>query len=666
MKKKSLILFLILNFSKFIGQINPLIYEVADENLKDSALIYFNFAREKLSNNQYSEAAYYLEKSSLFAKPNAYINYLMGVSYCYDEANYLLALPNIKKASNVAQNIEDYNYFLALAYQRIDSTEKAIKIYYKELTRSNIHPDYKADLRLKINQCIQQEKYKNKKNNVIIKNIGKPINTDAAEYTPLINSADNYLVFTYRGERSLGAKKNKNIKLKKNNNEDFFEDIFFSTLINDSIWSNPQPIQNLNTTGHDAAVCLNSDATEMFIYRYNSTGKGDLLISEFDGINWSKPKLPKGLNSKEWDGSACFVPNSNKIIIASERPGGYGGKDLYMAERLNSTTWGNIRNLGPEVNSKKDEDAPFITPDGEILFFSSNNNASIGGYDIFRSDIKELQFSKPYNLGEPINTVNDDKFFVVSANGKHAYFSSLRKGGYGDQDIYTVEPGIPGKPVQLLQIEGLVTIDGKPAQANVEITANNNRKKYNSTVKNNKISGKFLTNLPVGFKYNLSVKTDKFPPMQIELNASKIDSFVTLNVYANFNTSDYENKINALIAEKKTIIENNRSKFDLNSFASKYGSYTTDSLLYKVQVGAFKMVENFSFNKAIGLPKIIRYTDDDYITRFTMGAYKTYNEAFELLKKVNTSNNVTDAFIISEYKGKKKFLYQLINEKIIN
>jgi hypothetical protein len=395
-------------------------------------------------------------------------------------------------------------------------------------------------------------------------------------------------------------------------------------------------------------------------------GKGDLYLSKLVNNTYTKPVYQAGLNSTEWDGSACFIPNQDKVIFASERKGGYGGKDLYIAEKMKDNVWGNIKNLGPVINSKYDEDAPFVTPDGKMLFFSSNNSSSFGGYDVFRSDLKVNEWQAPYNLGAPINTKYDDKFFIVRADGRTGYYSSFKQGGTGEQDIYRIEPGIPGVPVELLEVNGFVSVDGKPVAATIEVASVFKNKRMDMELTSNKNTGIFLTNLPAGDKYTLTVKVEKFPQQVIDLNTVGIDSFMVLNVYADFNSADYDKKLSEMTKVTETEVKSATSTtFDKEAFAAKFGNTKKDSLAFKVQIGAYKTFENFNYNNILGFPKIIRQTDNDYITRFFMGHYATYNEALELLKKIKSTDVLRDCFIIANYKGKKKYLHELINEKIL-
>ena len=216
-----------------------------------------------------------------------------------------------------------------------------------------------------------------------------------------------------------------------------------------------------------------------------------------------------------------------------------------------------------------------------------------------------------------------------------------------------------------LQVQGLVMLDGKPIKADIEVNSIVKDGKFKTNISSNKLTGSFLLNLPVNDKYELVLRLDKFPQQVIELSTLAIDSFLVINVYADFTSAEYDKKLSEL---NFSVSKNNKisfDKFDKKTFGANYGLKKVDGLVYKVQIAAYKLYENFNYNSLIGMPKIIRQTDNDYITRFSMGNFETFNEAQQLLEKVQ-SHNLRDAFIYSVYKGEKKFLHQLLQEKIVN
>lgn len=647
----------------------------ADELLFESASVGLNGADLKLLKEGRVKfiQAYYVDALALFdsisAKEQPYLNYLKGICYSHDPDNEQKALPLLSALKEKENEIDGYNFNMAYALVKNDSIVSAIEYFKKALAveeKKGLKDEkFVNEINLSLQHCYNILDLKEKKSFVRITNVGAPINTKADEYSPLIPSNGEIMIYTYRGPKAKGGKQTvKGSKIRNIENvELFYEDIFISRRINDTTWSVPAGIDELNTNTHDAAVSLNADATELFIYRNRGDGRGDLYLSELNGSKWTLPVLQLKLNSPEWDGSACFIPNEDKIIFASERKGGYGGKDLYSAERVRNNMWTNIKNLGPEINSKYDEDAPFVTSDGRILFFSSNNKNSFGGYDVFRCDYINGDWQTPYNLGAPINTTDDDTYFTVRGDGKEAFYSSHKKGGDGGHDIYKVEPGIPGRPVVLLQVEGLVTMNGKPVGAEIEIRSNLNNKDVRFKVSANKVTGKFLSNLAIGDEYDLLVSVPNIPPKTIQLSTMNVDSFIVLNVFAEFNSPAYETTIISKDKTPEEILRTDKD-FDKNAFATQQGSTKIEGVKYTVQIAAYKFSENFNYNGTVGLPKIIRRLDKDGVTRFTMGNFSTYNEALALLRQVQ-QNKVPDAFITATYKGERKLLYQLVEEKVI-
>jgi outer membrane protein OmpA-like peptidoglycan-associated protein len=169
---------------------------------------------------------------------------------------------------------------------------------------------------------------------------------------------------------------------------------------------------------------------------------GDIFVSYFkDGV-WTKPVDDiKGLNTKYKEPSATISANRKTIYFSSDRPGGYGGLDIYRIDQDKDGNWSEPVNLGSVINTEYDEDGPFIAPDGKTLYFSSNGHNNMGGYDVFSSKFnpKTKKWQEPVNLGFPINSPNDDIYFVIAGDRRTAYYASAKKNGFGDKDIYEIE-----------------------------------------------------------------------------------------------------------------------------------------------------------------------------------------------------------------------------------
>lgn len=269
---------------------------------------------------------------------------------------------------------------------------------------------------------------------VEVYNAGPGVNTEWKEYVPLITADNETLYFTSRRPGSTAQMKDAN--------GEFFEDIYVSQK-HDGSWSDATNVgQPINTETHDATVSISADGNTMILYRTNPnlTG-GDLYISENIRGKWSKPvKLNDRINSAYQEASACISSDGSTLYFSSNRPGGFGGKDLYRVKKLPNDEWSLPKNMGPNINTKYDEDAPFIDFDNSTFYFASNGHETMGGYDLFRSeDMGREIWTTPTNLGYPVNTVEDDIFLSIDAGGKRGYYSSERNRGLGGLDIYHVE-----------------------------------------------------------------------------------------------------------------------------------------------------------------------------------------------------------------------------------
>lgn len=270
----------------------------------------------------------------------------------------------------------------------------------------------------------------------IIKNIGDKVNSPYADYVPLIPPDESYIYFTSRRKGSTGDLKDAN--------GNYYEDVYVSQHLSDGTWGDPKNVGSpINTNTHDACVALSFDGNNMIIYRTApDLLTGDLYITRMGYDNWSVPqKFGNEINTPYIETSACFSNDTSIIYFSSNKPGGFGGKDIYRIKKLPNGKWSMPMNLGATINTDKDEDSPFLHPDGITLYFSSKGHNSMGEYDVFRSvlNTETNQFTSAENLGYPINSVYNDIFFVLNSNGTKGYYSSVKEQTYGGSDIYTID-----------------------------------------------------------------------------------------------------------------------------------------------------------------------------------------------------------------------------------
>jgi hypothetical protein len=363
---------------------------------------------------------------------NEEINYKIGVCNYNIRKWRKRAFPYLLKVN--PDHFPETDYYLGRLNLLTKQYEQAINYFlrYKNSKKELEHTAKETnDLINKCHAAIWFEK--NKNDSVRIVNLGNTINTEFAEYAPLIAEKEDFLLLTSRRKNDA--------HLSKDPMGEYYEDIYISRRNGDT-WNSPELLLDtlINTPLHDASTGLSADGKKLLIYRTSPDLRtGDIYESNFDGSRFGTPSIiTTSVNSKKYiETSACYSPDNNIIFFSSDRPGGYGGKDIYYMKRLSNGKWGTPFNLGPVINTEYNEDAPFVHPLNNTLFFSSEGHKNMGGYDIFKSNFDEAgKFTQPENLGCPVNTSDDDLFFVLNLNGSTGYFSSEREDGYGSQDIY--------------------------------------------------------------------------------------------------------------------------------------------------------------------------------------------------------------------------------------
>ena len=595
--------------------------------------------------------------------------------YLFEQKNYRLALPIYENILEKHPSDNSIKYFTALCYvTRPDKhplmlqyltdvyavNKKADKIEY-ELARAYLFnykfdeaSDYLKQYTSKIKKPDKQQQQEidqlsnNIKNakvlstnplNVKITNLGNVINTAASECSPYLDMNDSLLIYTYRGELSSGGLQN--AFNEPDSKGVYYEDVFTSTKIND-VWSTPHPIPNVNSKNNDEALSISYDGRLLFISRDSPEDDGDIYMSKWAGSDWGPSvRLSGDVNTPAWEDNCVLAPDGKTLYFSSSRPGGYGGKDIYKSVMTTDSTWGLAQNLGDKINTPEDEDDPFIHLDGKLFLFSSKGHNSMGGYDVFKTYLNptDSSWATVENIGYPINTPDDDYHYYLSPGGDKGYYSISKADGYGDNDLYTVEPGITGIMPAMLVIKGTMSLDDRPAEGNIEVVANVSTLKK---IKSNVSSGFYQVVLPLGQDYKITWRVnDSVRNETIETASAK----------------EYVLKIKDV---------NFKSKPDSTTTAStkSTGNEMVEGLTYKIQVAAHRLNRNVDYKKVKEFGKIEK-KEVDNLLRFTLSKeYKTLNEVNEALDKVRKIA-VPDAFVICDYKGKRCYLYELWKQGII-
>jgi hypothetical protein len=209
-------------------------------------------------------------------------------------------------------------------------------------------------------------------------------------------------------------------------------------------WQTTVEITTQLNAGEDCSTCsLNSDGTELFLYKTDNYD-GAIYSSNFVSGKWTPiKKLNKFINTKFYESHASVSADGKKLYFTSNRDGGQGNLDIYVSEKDASGDWGPAVNLGTSINTPFNEDTPFITQNDSELYFCSEGHSSMGGFDNFRSRRTGTKWETPINLGFPVNSTDDDKFYQPFNNGLNAYYSMTT--GYKKKDIFYLEMGSTGK-----------------------------------------------------------------------------------------------------------------------------------------------------------------------------------------------------------------------------
>lgn len=687
--------------------------------LLTALLLFMQGVRAQTIDNLNEDAEYYLESKD-YARAydiytrlekkdpkNAYYKYQKGKCSFHLPGKKQEAIYLFEKAYEMEPKETSILLYLGKAYHLNYKFDEAIG-YFKKYIETNPEEHNKQEAE----KLIQNAEYGKKVVQTIleadIRNLSQPLNSESEEYVPVLSADESVLIFTYRGTKSTGGLMDEKFKPSPEHGT-YYEDIFMSRRDSSGNWTEPQPITQLNTKEHDAAIAISPDGQMLFTFKGGEKDSGDIYFSTLTGDIWSKPERLRGdINTNHWEGSCSITADGKFLYFASEKPGGLGGRDIYIAERQENGTWGNVQNLGPGINTPYNDDTPFIHADGVTLFFSSEGHNSIGDYDIFYTIKKDNAWIEPINMGYPLNTTDDDRFYVITAKGDRGYFSSNRvnNGGNGTSDLFTVTPGILGEKPVLAMLLGNIYGNGKPISAQIEIVKKSNGEKIGPFSSNAK-TGKYLVALSPGENYTIIVRPKDYPERTEDLDIAKLHKFVEIRKDFRFTKDGYVDPaqpfktLNDLLAaldtlssvpdslltniptptvavtetvtsttggpcaEFKTLDFSALKRKSLNNpevyakLMAIGAKICSEKMIFKVQIAAYRHPENYKWGHLAeyGQPEVVDYPDG--ITRFTQGKFNGIHAAEEQRQKAIVKGQ-TDAWIVGFLDGKRYTLEELI------
>ncbi len=641
-------LLFILPWLKLLGQA-----DMKNGTLKKTAVQFLDQKKYRLA------VPYYEELVKRYPKKYAY-KYDLAECYLRSSVNKKKALTLLHDVAKEKEDYEDIGYLMGYAYMTLHQYDSAIVQFQSSLNQTKNTEKKERLLRL-IENCKNGEELLENAIDVKITNLGAKINTPYREYAPVISTDEEVLIFTYRGEKSIGGLQDAFYNPDPEHG-DYYEDIYRSYK-KDSVWEGAKPLgENINTIGHDASIALSADGQILFTYRSDinkSKSNGQIYISHLKGSTWSQPELlNENINSAYWEGSVTMSADGLTLYFASDRPDGYGGKDLYVSHKEPDGDWGVAQNMGDKINTKYDDDAPFIHPNGKILYYASQGHNSIGNFDIFTSiKDKNDEWRMPINVGYPVNTAADDIYYVVSADGKHGYLSSDREGGHGEDDIYLVSPGLlqTTQSVDLVLLKGIVTANDTIRGGLLSVF--DMEKNLLSQHTANEETGKFLVTLPFNESFIISIDVEDFETYWDTISTVDVDSFTELSKYIQIYSEDYlkAKKLKAKIdIEHKTIVVESEDRgtdsVSYDEIVEKHGGKSKEDIVFTVQVAAYKSASTFKYDDLKEIDDIKPNKLADGITRFELGRYNSLSEA-EAIKNKAVNMGYKDAFVIGLYKG---------------
>lgn len=503
---KSLLLFI---FFSLLTSISVFAQTKQEKQLRLTAI-------KALNEGNYAEAESIYTRLLKSEPNNPDYNYEMGIAIFEQGTTKANALPYFKNALNhlVQDTLPEMLLYTAKTEQFMGNYNQASFLYteFLQLTeRNNIDPkDYEFDVEHAIEMCENAKNLTEKENHIIkVENLGPKVNSEYQDYAPVVTADERRILFTSRRPSSIGGNLASDFK--------YFEDVYYANnrkgrwgYASNKDSTNKFINNKINTEYHDATISFAKNENQLYIYRNLNL----LNSSKIDGV-WGEP-IPiknKTLKTGGYEPSIFISEDEQKVFLVSDIESGYGGRDIYYASKNADNTWSELKNLGDIINTKYDEDAPFLASDGKTLYFASKGHNSMGDYDIFKSIMDENgNFSKPENLGAPINTPGHDRYFITINNQNIAYYASDRPGGYGQTDIYRVifEP----KPLLAADLRGIIYQEPskKPLSATIKLFDPISDKLLYSTT-SDQSNGYYYIKLKPNETYKYLIETEDYQPI---------------------------------------------------------------------------------------------------------------------------------------------------------
>lgn len=499
------------------------------------------------------EAALPLYLEMLSQTPDSWkLNYRVGICYYYSTTARPRSVAFLDKAltHSLKDTFPDVLYHAGLAHLSVNEFDKAYSCFTSFKKKAG--PKYRdAQLEQLIRGCVTGKYMWLNPNKARISNLGANVNSPYPDYAPVVIYRSDILLFTSKRPCNTGND--------KDDEGFFYEDIYQAKGESWNRWKEPsrydtsnvkrrgifsllfnkaEVVSEINTEDHDGSITLSPDSTDLYIFRY-----GDIMKAKWNGKRWERPsRIGEEIDMRASHEPSIFLSRDGQtLFFVSDRKGGVGQKDIWFCTKQGNN-WSKPENIGMEVNSPFNEDCPFLSPDGNTLYFSSEGHNSMGGYDVFRCTKKsDGRWSEPENLGAPINNGGDDVFYTPLENGSGAYYSTLNKEGEGDLDLYFIQYFPPVAPLVKLRLTAL----GFGSEEKLNIVVRDKTSKMELHRFEMSASDSIIYNYIPGTEYEYEISGTGFTTIESSIpfvNQSN-EEFILQNIVVSRNTSETKTEI---------------------------------------------------------------------------------------------------------------------------
>ncbi|WP_430812077.1 MULTISPECIES: tetratricopeptide repeat protein [unclassified Carboxylicivirga] len=592
----------------------------------------FNAAVRLADDEAFDEAIDLFSQLLKEAPNNIPILYNLGNCYLNTSDGPDTAIVYFEKAFHLLQEEErigdlgvDLQFSIGKSYQHLYQHDKAIATY--EALIEMLPPAdelLRQDALREIEICENAIQLMQSPVELKVKNLGSGINSKYDDHSPLITADQNLLLFTSRRASSYSEKLF----------DGQYAERIYSATKDDAGWEKAKSLKELfKRAGHEAAVGLSAEGSEMIIYR-NDVDGANLYTCLYDDDTWSEPiKMKDPINSKFDETHATATADKQTIYFTSNRPEGLGGLDIYRVRRLPNGQWGKAENMAA-FNTPFDEETPILHPNGKVMYFSSEGHNTMGQFDIFYSVMdKEGNWGPAINMGYPINTPDDEFFFVPTTTPNIAYYASARyDDNLGGSDIYRIEYEEP-EVNRLAVLKGsLAASDDAPIENVIINVTDEATQQTIGQYRPHPGTGKYVLILEADGKYKIEYGGNGFKTQQRTIEINREMTYKNSSKAFEFNDIMLASVAPAPVDDKVAT----EVTYDISDGIPYY---TVQILSLKRPVASYAVFKNLEQDL------IKAYQCKDGFYRYAYGTFKGYKAALKAKEKVLKTGLWHDSFV---------------------